>query len=91
MKGSCCCGIGTLFSFFLSRTMFVSRDGIRFAFQDPEEGEEQYRNVPFLEILSEFSFKVLQDDRSKLWETETWKATSHNPFHLILKYISTHF
>lgn len=51
---------------FLSWTMFVSRDGIRFAFRDPEEGEEQYPSVSFLEILSEFSFKLLQDDRSKL-------------------------
>lgn len=46
--------------------MFVSRDGIRFAFRDPEEGEKQYPSVSFLEILSEFSFKLLQDDRSKL-------------------------
>lgn len=44
----------------------VSRDGICFAFQPPEEGLEQNTNVNFLEILSEFSFKLLQEDRSKL-------------------------
>ncbi|KAM9376194.1 cohesin subunit SA-2 [Pholidichthys leucotaenia] len=41
-------------------------DGIRFAFRDPQEGEEQHPNVTFLEILSEFSFKLLQQDRTLL-------------------------
>ncbi|XP_044218839.1 cohesin subunit SA-1 [Thunnus albacares] len=41
-------------------------DGIRFAFRDPQEGEEQHPNVAFLEILSEFSFKLLQQDRTQL-------------------------
>ncbi|XP_070769672.1 cohesin subunit SA-1-like [Enoplosus armatus] len=41
-------------------------DGIRFAFRDPQEGEEQYPNMAFLEILSEFSFKLLQPDRTQL-------------------------
>ncbi|XP_060935180.1 cohesin subunit SA-1 [Limanda limanda] len=41
-------------------------DGIRFAFRDPQEGEEPLRNVAFLEILSEFSFKLLQKDRAQM-------------------------
>ncbi|XP_042349536.1 cohesin subunit SA-2 [Plectropomus leopardus] len=41
-------------------------DGVRFAFKDPQEGEEQHTNVAFLEILSEFSFKLLQQDRAQL-------------------------
>ncbi|KAF0039963.1 hypothetical protein F2P81_008198 [Scophthalmus maximus] len=41
-------------------------DGIRFAFRDPQEGEEQLPHVTFLEILSEFSFKLLQQDRAQL-------------------------
>ncbi|XP_078117464.1 cohesin subunit SA-2 [Sander vitreus] len=41
-------------------------DGVRFAFREPREGEEQHTNVTFLEILSEFSFKLLQPDRTKL-------------------------
>ncbi|XP_071314512.1 cohesin subunit SA-2-like isoform X2 [Trachinotus anak] len=41
-------------------------DGIRFAFRDPHEGEQQLPNVAFLEILSEFSFKLLQQDSSQL-------------------------
>ncbi|XP_051277154.1 cohesin subunit SA-2 isoform X1 [Dicentrarchus labrax] len=43
-------------------------DGIRFAFRDPQEGEEQHPNVAFMEILSEFSFKLLQQDRTQLAE-----------------------
>uniref|UniRef100_A0A8P4KEU1 Cohesin subunit SA n=1 Tax=Dicentrarchus labrax TaxID=13489 RepID=A0A8P4KEU1_DICLA len=42
-------------------------DGIRFAFRDPQEGEEQHPNVAFMEILSEFSFKLLQQDRTQLF------------------------
>ncbi|XP_060903467.1 cohesin subunit SA-1 [Labrus mixtus] len=41
-------------------------DGIRFAFRDPQDVEEQHPNVTFLEILSEFSFKLLQQDRAQL-------------------------
>ncbi|GAA6223099.1 cohesin subunit SA-1-like [Lates japonicus] len=41
-------------------------DGIRFAFRDSQEGEERLPNVTFLEILSEFSFKLLQEDRAQL-------------------------
>ncbi|XP_039975563.1 cohesin subunit SA-1 [Xiphias gladius] len=41
-------------------------DGIRFAFRDPQEGAEQLPNMAFLEILSEFSFKLLQQDRAQL-------------------------
>ncbi|XP_033489548.2 cohesin subunit SA-2 [Epinephelus lanceolatus] len=41
-------------------------NGVRFAFRDPREGEEQHTNVAFLEILSEFSFKLLQKDRAQL-------------------------
>ncbi|XP_029297129.1 cohesin subunit SA-1 [Cottoperca gobio] len=41
-------------------------DGVRFAFRDPREGEAQHVNVAFLEILSEFSFKLLQQDRAQL-------------------------
>lgn len=46
--------------------VFALRDGIRFAFRDPQEGEEQHLNVSFLEVLSEFSFKLLQQDRAQL-------------------------
>lgn len=42
------------------------RDGIRFAFRDQDEGEDCLTNVAFLEILSEFSFKLLQADRAQL-------------------------
>lgn len=42
------------------------RDGIRFAFRDPEEGEDRLPNVAFLEILHEFSYKLLQADRAQL-------------------------
>ncbi|XP_054453619.1 cohesin subunit SA-1 [Anoplopoma fimbria] len=41
-------------------------EGVRFAFRDPPEGEEQQSNVAFLEILSEFSFKLLRQDRAVL-------------------------
>ncbi|XP_077387251.1 cohesin subunit SA-2 [Festucalex cinctus] len=41
-------------------------DGIRFAFKACEEGVEQHPNVPFLEMLSEFSFKLLQKDKTTL-------------------------
>ncbi|KAK2904399.1 hypothetical protein Q8A73_011056 [Channa argus] len=42
-------------------------DGIRFAFQEQEEEEEkQHPNLDFLEILSEFSFKLLQQDCAQL-------------------------
>ncbi|XP_069027301.1 cohesin subunit SA-1-like [Embiotoca jacksoni] len=43
-------------------------DGIRFAFREPQEGEEQHLNVAFLVVLSEFSFKLLQQDRAPLAE-----------------------
>uniref|UniRef100_A0A3B3I8U6 Cohesin subunit SA n=1 Tax=Oryzias latipes TaxID=8090 RepID=A0A3B3I8U6_ORYLA len=38
-------------------------DGIKFAFRVPEDGSKQLPNADFLEILSEFSFKLLQQDR----------------------------
>ncbi|XP_040904363.1 cohesin subunit SA-1 [Toxotes jaculatrix] len=41
-------------------------DGIHFAFRESQEGEEQLPNVAFLEILSEFSLKLLQQDRAQL-------------------------
>ncbi|XP_047441289.1 cohesin subunit SA-1 [Mugil cephalus] len=41
-------------------------DGIRFGLRALEEGEEQHPNVAFFEILSEFSFKLLQQDRIEL-------------------------
>ncbi|KAG7224822.1 hypothetical protein INR49_013536, partial [Caranx melampygus] len=41
-------------------------DGMRFAFLESEEGKKQLPNVAFLEILSEFSFKLLQQDSVKL-------------------------
>uniref|UniRef100_A0AAQ4RGY4 Cohesin subunit SA n=1 Tax=Gasterosteus aculeatus aculeatus TaxID=481459 RepID=A0AAQ4RGY4_GASAC len=47
----------------LSGVASLLRDGVRFAFREPAEGEEQQANVAFLEILSEFSFKLLQQDR----------------------------
>ncbi|XP_029020593.1 cohesin subunit SA-1 isoform X1 [Betta splendens] len=43
--------------------MAVHMDGVRFAFRKSKEGEEQHANVTFLEILSEFSSKLLQQDR----------------------------
>ncbi|XP_075868419.1 cohesin subunit SA-1 [Nelusetta ayraudi] len=49
-----------------NQLMALHVDGISFAFQHPVEGLEQDANVNFLEILSEFSFKLLQEDRSKL-------------------------
>lgn len=52
--------------FELLSMLFALRDGVRFAFREPREGEEQHTNVTFLEILSEFSFKLLQPDRTKL-------------------------
>lgn len=50
----------------LSGVASLLRDGVRFAFREPAEGEEQQANVAFLEILSEFSFKLLQQDRVHL-------------------------
>ncbi|XP_047209930.1 cohesin subunit SA-2 isoform X3 [Girardinichthys multiradiatus] len=41
-------------------------DGIRFAFHVGQEGEEEHPNLAFLEILSEFSFKLLPQDRAQL-------------------------
>nr|XP_019937625.1 PREDICTED: cohesin subunit SA-1-like [Paralichthys olivaceus]XP_019937710.1 PREDICTED: cohesin subunit SA-1-like [Paralichthys olivaceus] len=41
-------------------------DGIHFALRGPQEEEEQLPNVAFLEILSEFSFKLLQQDRVQM-------------------------
>ncbi|KAM3850030.1 cohesin subunit SA-1-like [Diretmus argenteus] len=41
-------------------------DGMRFAFRDPKEGELQHLNLAFLEILSDFTFKVLHQDRAQL-------------------------
>ncbi|KAM3833848.1 cohesin subunit SA-2-like [Diretmus argenteus] len=41
-------------------------DGMRFAFRDPKEGELQHPNLAFLEILSDFTFKVLLQDRAQL-------------------------
>ncbi|KAJ0002798.1 hypothetical protein NQD34_007947, partial [Periophthalmus magnuspinnatus] len=40
-------------------------DGIRFAFR-ASQGEEELQNVLFLEVLSEFSFKLLPKDRAQL-------------------------
>ncbi|KAJ8014700.1 hypothetical protein DPEC_G00018370 [Dallia pectoralis] len=40
-------------------------DGIQFAFRDAAEGE-QPPNLLFLEILSEFSFKLIHQDRAQL-------------------------
>lgn len=41
-------------------------DGIRFAFRTSQEGEKEFQNVPFLEVLSEFSFKLLDKERKEL-------------------------
>uniref|UniRef100_A0A674M9Y3 Cohesin subunit SA n=1 Tax=Takifugu rubripes TaxID=31033 RepID=A0A674M9Y3_TAKRU len=43
-------------------------DGIRFAFHEPQDGEDRLPNVAFLEILSEFSFKLLQADHQCIIE-----------------------
>ena len=40
-------------------------DGIRFAFREAEDGDSP-PNLAFLEILSEFSFKLLRQDRAQL-------------------------
>lgn len=53
-----------LFEGFL--VVFVVRDGIRFAFRDVQDGEEPYPNIDFLQVLSEFSFKLLAKDRAQL-------------------------
>lgn len=49
--------------FILMLFIFAFRDGIKFAFRVPEDGSKQLPNADFLEILSEFSFKLLQQDR----------------------------
>ncbi|KAK2848661.1 hypothetical protein Q5P01_008495 [Channa striata] len=41
-------------------------NGIRFGLREREEGEKQHPNVDFLEILSQFSFKLLQQDCAQL-------------------------
>ncbi|TNN73085.1 Cohesin subunit SA-1 [Liparis tanakae] len=41
-------------------------EGVRFAFREPPEDEEPQSNVAFLEVLSEFSFKLLPQDRAEL-------------------------
>ncbi|XP_031654489.1 cohesin subunit SA-2 isoform X3 [Oncorhynchus kisutch] len=41
-------------------------DGIRFALREAAEVEQPPPNLPFLEILSEFSFKLLRQDRAQL-------------------------
>ncbi|CAL8357734.1 unnamed protein product [Merluccius merluccius] len=41
-------------------------DGIRFAFRASEEERAQTPNLAFLEILSEFSFKLIRQDRTQL-------------------------
>uniref|UniRef100_UPI003AB0B83D cohesin subunit SA-2-like n=1 Tax=Centroberyx gerrardi TaxID=166262 RepID=UPI003AB0B83D len=46
--------------------MALHMDGIRFAFRDPVDGALQHPNLPFLEILSEFSFKLLLQDHIQL-------------------------
>ncbi|XP_054648682.1 cohesin subunit SA-1 isoform X2 [Dunckerocampus dactyliophorus] len=51
-----------------ARTPLVAlhKDGIGFAFRAQQEGEEQFPNVAFLEILSEFSLKLPQQERTQL-------------------------
>lgn len=61
------CSISNMLFFFF---FFAVRDGIRFAFRVAQEGEEKHPNIAFLEILSEFSFKLLSQDRAQLWEPE---------------------
>lgn len=46
--------------------MFRSRDGIRFGLRVPEDGEDQDLYVLFLEVLSEFSLKLLPQDGAQL-------------------------
>ncbi|KAK0147688.1 Cohesin subunit SA-1 [Merluccius polli] len=41
-------------------------DGVRFAFRASEEERAQTPNLAFLEILSEFSFKLIRQDRTQL-------------------------
>ncbi|XP_028315452.1 cohesin subunit SA-1 [Gouania willdenowi] len=43
-------------------------DGICFAFRTPEDGEEKYPNLDFLEILSEFTLKIFPLDCPQLVE-----------------------
>uniref|UniRef100_A0A7N6BQA4 Cohesin subunit SA n=1 Tax=Anabas testudineus TaxID=64144 RepID=A0A7N6BQA4_ANATE len=58
-------------------------DGVRFAFRESWEGEKQHPNVTFLEILSEFSFKLLQQDRAQLVTRDSWLYSSsiHSSLH----------
>ncbi|XP_036403583.1 cohesin subunit SA-1 [Megalops cyprinoides] len=44
----------------------LHEDGISFAFRDAGEGDEPPPNLHFLEVLSEFSFKLLRPDRTQL-------------------------
>ncbi|XP_056133500.1 cohesin subunit SA-2 [Lampris incognitus] len=46
----------------------LHRDGIDFAFRNSEQGRLHPPNLAFLEILSEFSFKLLHQDRIQLSE-----------------------
>ncbi|XP_068182509.1 cohesin subunit SA-3-like [Antennarius striatus] len=43
-------------------------DGMDFAFREPQDEEGQNPNIAFLEILSDFSFKLLPLDRIRLTE-----------------------
>ncbi|KAJ8246867.1 hypothetical protein GJAV_G00256240 [Gymnothorax javanicus] len=44
----------------------LHEDGMSFAFQGVDDGDEPPPNLLFLEILSEFSFKLLRQDRAHL-------------------------
>nr|XP_015195780.1 PREDICTED: cohesin subunit SA-3 [Lepisosteus oculatus]XP_015195781.1 PREDICTED: cohesin subunit SA-3 [Lepisosteus oculatus]XP_015195782.1 PREDICTED: cohesin subunit SA-3 [Lepisosteus oculatus]XP_015195783.1 PREDICTED: cohesin subunit SA-3 [Lepisosteus oculatus] len=44
----------------------LHKDGIRFAFRDLGVGDRPPENLHFLEILSEFSFKLIKQDRALL-------------------------
>lgn len=44
--------------------MLVCRDGIRFALREADENDQP--NLRFLEILSEFSHKLIKQDRAQL-------------------------
>ncbi|XP_062332798.1 cohesin subunit SA-3 isoform X2 [Osmerus eperlanus] len=48
-----------------SPLLALHTDGIRFAFREAEDGDPP-PNLAFLEILSEFSFKLLRQDRAQI-------------------------
>lgn len=53
-----------MFLYFVCVCACVCRDGIRFALRKADESDRP--NLGFLEILSEFSHKLMKQDRAQL-------------------------